>query len=107
MLDLWKAGNGQHHLGIVVTFITAEWELHTVALGAVPLDVSHTAVNIRNEVTKVLKEFRIVPTVYVADNASNQVKCNDLLADWTNQLLFTEGDEVGTHFLLPVLLTVR
>lgn len=107
MVDLWKARNGRHYVGVVVSFITDDWEYHTVALGAIPIDVRHTAANIRSVVQKLLLEFAIVPTVYVADNASNQVKCNDLLADWSNDYFADNIDEDGTASCKLQLLTDR
>ena len=39
MMDLWKAGNGQHYLGIILSFITDDWVPHIVCLGIKPIDV--------------------------------------------------------------------
>ena len=54
-----------------------------------------------------LLDFGVTPTVYVADNASNQVKCNDMLSDWSNTHFFdVDGDDIsGSHcssFVLPI-----
>lgn len=95
MVDMWKAANGQHYLGVVIAFITDDWMYHSVALGATPVDVRHTAHNIRSAVCDVLDEFGVVPTVFVSDNASNQVKCNDLLADWSNSAYFSDDTDNG------------
>ena len=96
MLDLWKAANGQHYLGIVICFITADWVYHSVALGTSPINDRHTSENIKNDVVKVLLDFGVTPTVYVADNASNQVKCNDMLSDWSNTHFFdVDGDDIS------------
>lgn len=48
------------------------------------IKIAHTSENIKALVTKVLVEFGIVPQCFVANNTANQVKANDLLADWNN-----------------------
>lgn len=85
MLDLWKSIAGEHYLGVTVSFIDEDWTMRAIALAVRPVLVSHTSSNIKDLTTSVLQEFGIVPQCYVADNASNQVLANDLLADWSNE----------------------
>jgi hypothetical protein len=58
-----------------------------VTLAVKRISTSHSAENIKEMVTKVLEKFSINPQCYVADNASNQVLANDLLANWSNEQL--------------------
>ena len=46
-----------------------------------------------------LDDYNVKPKCYVADNASNQVLCNDMLVDWAND------DSNSSHFrsVLPEL----
>lgn len=39
-----------------------------------------------------LDEFGIIPQSYVADNTTNHVRANDLLADWSNELAAAAAD---------------
>lgn len=86
ILDVWKSAAGDHYVGIVVNFIDDEWNSWAITLAVRPLTVSHTAENVKSIVTDVLAEFAINPQCYVADNAANQVRANDLLADWSNEM---------------------
>lgn len=85
-LDLWKSRAKQHYLGVVVQFITGDWQLMKVCLGVKHINVSHTAQHIFDATTKLLTEFGVTPSCYVADNASNQVLCNTKLADWSDSV---------------------
>lgn len=83
-LDLWKSRAGQHYLGVVVTFITLDWKMQSVCLGMIHVEERHTAENITALTQNILKKYNIIPFCYVADNATNQVLSNDLLADWSD-----------------------
>ena len=83
-LDLWKSRAGHHYLGIVLNFITYDWRLHHATLAVKHIAESHTSANIYDSTTAVLKSYGVTPKCYVADNASNQVLCNELLADWSD-----------------------
>ena len=96
-LDLWKSKAGDHYLGIVVLFITEDWQLMSSCLGVKRIKETHTAAHIKEMTVAVLTSFNIVPKCFVADNASNQVLCNDLLADWSN------GVGLGTLMLCTQL----
>lgn len=61
-----------HYVGVSVSFID-NWTLWAVSLSIQPITKAHTAVNIKDEVTRVLDSFDIIPQCFVADNASNQV----------------------------------
>lgn len=61
-----------HYVGVSVSFIE-QWKLWAVALSIKRITKAHTAVNIKEEVVKVLESYGIIPQCYVADNASNQV----------------------------------
>jgi hypothetical protein len=50
-----------------------DWKIWPVSLSIKPITISHTAENIKSEVTEVLGYYNIVPQCFVADNASNQV----------------------------------
>ena len=97
-LDLWKSRAGDHYLGIVVLFITDDWKLLNTCLAVKQIKATHTAVRIQEMTTAVLDSYKIVPKCFVADNASNQVLCNDLLADWSNEAGL--GILTATHSLL-------
>lgn len=86
---MWKGRNGQHYLGISVLWITQDWRMLSAALAIKAFSVNHTAANIVEVTIGVLEDFGIQPVCFVADNASNQVRANDLLADWTNELSST------------------
>ena|SRR3990167_8901368 len=71
-LIYFKGRNGVHYVGVSVSFID-NWKLWAVALSVKRITKAHTAINIKDEVVKVLDFYGIVPQCYVADNASNQV----------------------------------
>lgn len=96
-LDLWKSRAGDHYLGVVVLFITEDWRLMNVCLSVKHITDRHTARLIYEMTTEVLDNFGILPKCFCADNASNQVLCNDLLADWS--------DASGVGILLTASLT--
>ena len=100
MLDLWKGGNHKDFLGVVVAFITEDWQYHTVAVGLEEVEDSHTSDHIYRITKRILNECGITPLCYVADNASNQVKANDLLADWSNDF---RGKSLSQQFLLDAI----
>lgn len=76
-----------------MTFIDKNWKMWAVTLAVKRISTSHSAENIKNMVTQVLEEFSINPQCYVADNASNQVLANELLANWSNEQLELEDPE--------------
>lgn len=85
ILDVWKSAAGDHYVGIVVSFIDDGWRMWAVTLAVKHIRVAHTSDNIKSLVTDVLDEFHIIPQCFVADNTANQVRANDLLADWSNE----------------------
>lgn len=97
-LDLWKSRAKEHYLGIVVIFITDDWQLLKACLAVNHVKVSHTAQNIFDATTKVLSDFKVSPACYVADNASNQVLCNSKLADWS--------DSIGSGAVPPSIIVI-
>jgi len=84
-LDLWKSRVGDHFLGICTNFITEDWKMMNLCLAVKQITRRHTADIIRESTVEVLDNYGIVPKCFVADNASNQVLCNNLLADWSDE----------------------
>ena len=73
MVDLWKSKAGDHFIGIILLWLDENFSYHTCTLRVLPITVRHTAKNISDLVMGVLGEFFVVPSLFVADNASNQV----------------------------------
>ena len=96
ILDLWKARNRRHYLGVAVTFIDKQWKMWAVTLFVKQIDSSHTSLNIKTMVVNELEKLHINPQCYVADNASNQVLANDLLADWSDAVAMNPNAEETT-----------
>lgn len=85
ILDVWKSAAGDHYVGIVVSFIDTDWQMWAVTIAVKPIRVSHTSENVKVLVTEVMNDYHIIPQCFVADNAANQVRANDLLAVWSNE----------------------
>jgi hypothetical protein len=64
VLDLWKALNQVHYLGIGLTFIDSDWKLWAITLAVRPLRLEHTATNIKEMVAEILDEFKIIPICF-------------------------------------------
>jgi hypothetical protein len=94
ILDLWKAANHQHYLGVAVTFIDEDWRMWAVTLFVKRIESSHTAFNIKEMVISELIKLNINPQCYVADNAANQVLANNYLANWSDSLSLSPNDEI-------------
>ena len=86
-LDLWKSRASEHFLGVIINFITDDWKMHSAALALLKVTERHTAQNIKDMTTDVLSKYEVVPSCYIADNASNQVLSNKALAEWSENLL--------------------
>lgn len=84
-LDLWKSRASTHFLGVILNFITEDWKMHNVALSLLAVTERHTADIIKEMTTRVLDDFGVVPSCFVADSASNQVLSNEKLAHWSDQ----------------------
>jgi len=83
VLDLWKAPNNKHYLGVVVVFLH-EWKLYHLTLGIIHVKGRHTSENLFGVVTKLLDSFGLAPSAYVTDNARNQLRLSEMLADWSD-----------------------
>jgi hypothetical protein len=95
ILDLWKARNRQHYLGVAVAFIDDNWKTWAVTLFVKQIVSTHTSQNIKTMVVTELEKLHINPQCYVADNASNQVRANNLLADWSDALATNPADDIS------------
>ena len=73
--DLWTSRTTQGYITITCHFISSNWELHSVVLDTLHVEVAHTAENISAELTGVTNEWGITDKIVcvVTDNANNIV----------------------------------
>jgi uncharacterized protein involved in high-affinity Fe2+ transport len=57
--DGWTSRQNDPYLGINAYFMDRDWKQHTMLLGLQPLQGTHTGANIADEVTAVLKVFKV------------------------------------------------
>lgn len=73
MLDMWKSSAGHHYIGIVILWLDHNFKMRSAVLRVLKMDTAHTSANISADVHETLDDFFLVPSLFVGDNASNQV----------------------------------
>lgn len=81
--DMWTSSiNQESFLGLTIHYINSEWKLCNFLLDIIPFNISHSGINISNEIMRVLQEFNITNRVVAltTDNESAMLVCGREIA---------------------------
>jgi hypothetical protein len=75
--DMWSSVNREAFLGLTIHYIDSEWHLRNFLLDIIPFSISHSGMNIAQEIIRVLNEFNIFDKVIAltTDNESAMLVC--------------------------------
>jgi hypothetical protein len=75
--DMWSSMNREAFLGLTIHYVDSEWHLRNFLLDIIPFSISHSGVNIAQEIMRVLNEFNIFDKVIAltTDNESAMLVC--------------------------------
>ncbi|GES85576.1 zinc finger BED domain-containing protein RICESLEEPER 2-like [Rhizophagus clarus] len=81
--DMWSCSiNQESFLSLTLHYINSDWKLCNFLLDIIPFNISHTGINISNEIMRVLQEFNISNRIIAltTDNESAMVVCGREIA---------------------------
>ncbi|GET00712.1 zinc finger BED domain-containing protein RICESLEEPER 2-like [Rhizophagus clarus] len=81
--DIWTSSVNQDvFLGLTIHYIDSNWRLCNFLLDIIPFTISHTGINISQEITRVLEEFGISNKIIAltTDNESAMLVCGREMA---------------------------
>lgn len=83
--DCWTSSSTESYMAVTAHFIDANWNLQNMLLSCFKMDDRHTAANLRNEIIKTAKDWKIDRKInaIVSDNANNIVAAVGLTG-WTH-----------------------
>ena len=75
--DMWSSVNREAFLGLTIHYVDSEWHLRNFLLDIIPFSISHSGMNIAQEIMRVLNEFNIFDKVIAltTDNESAMLVC--------------------------------
>ena len=80
---MWSSSiNQESFLGLTIHYVNSEWRLCNFLLDIIPFEISHSGINIANEIKRVLQEFNIKNRVIAltTDNESAMLVCGREIA---------------------------
>ncbi|GBB85713.1 hypothetical protein RclHR1_01220009 [Rhizophagus clarus] len=81
--DMWSYSiNQESFLSLILHYINSDWKLCNFLFDIIPFNISHTEINISNEIMRVLQEFNISNRIIAltTDNESAMVVCDREIA---------------------------
>jgi len=75
--DMWSSVNREAFLGLTIHYVDSKWHLRNFLLDIIPFSISHSGMNIAQEIMRVLNEFNIFDKVIAltTDNESAMLVC--------------------------------
>lgn len=81
-IDIWASNNKKSYLGVKIHYITKNFELKSFTLDFNYFDLSHTGKNMHSRIMEILNKFAVTRIQSLtSDNASNNIKCAELLKE--------------------------
>ena len=96
--DIWTSDVSKDcYLGITMHYINNDWKLKNLLLDIIPINGSHTAELITNNLLQIFEEFNINHKILAltTDNGSNMIACGDQIATELDQGF---NNMVFTHY---------
>ena len=75
--DMWSSVNRETFLGLTIHYVDSEWHLRNFLLDIISFSISHSRMNIAQEIMRVLNKFNIFDKVIILiiDNESAILVC--------------------------------